>query len=206
MPSIRHACNKVGIDHSTFYRWMAQHFEFSKEVEAALIFGRKNISDAAEGVIISGIQQGDFRSATYWLSRNDERYIEAKQARYFQYLEYWNTHFLKQKTPDDSPFEGLFERYLNLERVMGSEPAQELMEPLIDLVCHTDPKLKDIFYSAYVEWRTSKLSFEAIKSKLPKLSPEKGPDNLDSPDQSVIHEGNGNKPNPSWDPRDHTAR
>jgi hypothetical protein len=80
------------------------------------------------------------------------------------------------------------------------------MQPLIDLVCQTDPKLKDILYSAYVEWRTSKLDFEAKKAKLPKLSPEKVPENLDSPDQSVIHEGNGNKPSRSWDPRDHTAR
>ncbi len=186
VPSVRHVCNKVGIDHSTFYRWIAQHFEFSKEVEAALMFGRKNINDAAEGVIISGIQRGDFRSATYWLSRNEERYIEAKQVRYFQYLEYWNTQFLKQKTPSDSPFDELFERYLALEKVLGPERGKELIEPIVDIICHTDAKLKDIFYSAYDEWKTDKLAFEAKKSKIPSLPQEKDSDTLDSPDQSVI--------------------
>ena len=187
VPSVRNACNKVGINHSTFYRWTAQHFEFHKKIEMALIFGRKNISDAAEGVIISGIQKGDFRSATYWLSRNDERYVDAKQVRYFQYLEYWNAEFLKKKTPDDSYFEVLFDRYLVLEKLMGSHDAKSLMKPLVDIVCHTDQKLEDIFYSAYEEWKMSKLEFETKKTMIPNLPPDEEPDSLDSPDQSVIH-------------------
>lgn len=174
VPSIRNVCKKVGIDHSTFYRWMAQHFDFHKEVEAALMVGRRNINDAAEGVIISGIQKGDHKSAVYWLGHNNERYVESKQFRQFQYLEYWNTELLKKKTTDEmSPFEGLFEHHFALSKMMSAEQVLEAVSPLVDIVCHGDPKLKDIFYSAYTEWEIKKLELEKRLSKLPKSFVEK---------------------------------
>ena len=36
VPNIRYICNKVGIDHSTFYRWLLRHPTFNKEVMVAL--------------------------------------------------------------------------------------------------------------------------------------------------------------------------
>ena len=167
VPSIMHVCKKVGIDRSTFYRWMAQHFDFHKEVEMALIFGRKNINDAAESVIINGIQKGDINCAKYWLGHNEDRYVEAKQVKYFQHLQDTSRHFFSKQV-NDTPFDPLFDNYFRLSDLLGSEHAKEVISPLVEIACHTDPKLVDIFYAAYEEWKAVKLNLESKVNKIPK--------------------------------------
>ncbi len=162
VPSIRHACSKVGINHSTFYRWMGQHFKFHQAVQDALMLGRRNINDAAEGVIISGIQRGDYRSSVYWLSRNNERYVETKQVRYFRFLDYQDRSFLKEKNPGppESYFEYFFSLCFEMETAMGFEFAKNKIKPMVEYVCHDDAQLVDIFFEAYEGWKEKKLGRE----------------------------------------------
>ncbi len=169
VPTVRQACNKLGIDHSTFYRWMAKHFEFHQEVEAALLIGRSRMNDAAEGVIMTGIQNGDMRAAVYWLSHNNERYVDADQARYFQYVQNQALAFLREKTPPDSIFEVLFNLYFEMELNVGIEFADMRMKPLIEYTCHIDANLMAIFYASYAEWKTNKLEIEEkrVAARLP---------------------------------------
>lgn len=171
MPNIRYVCKKIGIDHSTFYRWMVKHFEFHKAVEDALFFGRKNMNDAAESVIVAGIQRGEFKSAQYWLSHNEERYIPERRVKYFQYLEKATTDFLGKETPKDSEFEMLFKHYYAIEKVIGLEKAKEHMQPLIDVACRNDAELKIIFYTAYLEWKSNRTDLDERLSRLEEYPP-----------------------------------
>ncbi len=169
VPTVRQACNKLGIDHSTFYRWMAKHIEFHQEVEAALMIGRMRMNDAAEGVIMTGIQNGDMRAAIYWLSRNCERYVDSDQARYFQYVQSQTMQFLRDKTHEPSIFEVLFKLYYEMEAVMGYEFAKMKIGPLVEYSFHIDKKLIDIFYASYEEWKKDKMGIEQkrIEANLP---------------------------------------
>ncbi len=185
VPNIRHVCNKVGIDHSTFYRWMMHHFEFYQYVEAALIIGRRHINDAAESVIISGIQNGDMRSSMYWLAHNKERYIDEKRVKYYQYLEQYERSIQEQEIPDESTFEKLFEYRFDLESAFGSKFSDKYSEPLINIICRGDENLKEVFRSAYAEWKENKLSFNELEKKTEPI--KKFAQDLDSLDQSVIN-------------------
>jgi hypothetical protein len=51
-PNIRYVSKKMGIDHSTFYRWMSHHHTFFKVVTSYLEIGRDRMNDVAEGVIM----------------------------------------------------------------------------------------------------------------------------------------------------------
>lgn len=172
IPNIRHVCQKVGIDHSTFYRWMTKHFEFHKAVEDAIYFGRKNINDAAESVIVSGIQRGDLKSAQYWLSHNNERYVPERRVKYFQYLEHFDLEFLKKEVPDDSEFERLFRHYFIEEETYGKEEAKKRIEIILEVVCQNDPQLKDVFYAAYTEWKDRKKDYLHKMSKFDGMFPD----------------------------------
>lgn len=177
IPNIRHVSAKMGIDHSTFYRWMVKHAEFHKMVEAALMVGRERITDAAESVIFNGIQNGDMRASMYWLAHNSERYIPEERVRYFQYLENNLRTFLKNPVPDDSVFESLFKGHLELERLLGQKSAAEHMAPLVAAACHIDPALIEIYQSAYLEWKNDELSWkEKVKECYPFGTPPKLPD------------------------------
>lgn len=152
VPNIRNVCLKVGIDHSTFYRWLTKHVTFHKEVLAALYVGRKKMCDAAEGVIIAGIQRGDRSSATYYLSHNDERYMGSEKALHHRMLDHTDLKILKSETqPKYLTFENLFEFYEKTELAYESPLADRIMKSFIELYCFDDPKLIDIFYSAYLE-------------------------------------------------------
>ena len=177
IPNIRHVSAKMGIDHSTFYRWMVKHAEFHKMVEAALMIGRERITDAAESVILNGIQNGDMRAAMYWLAHNNERYIPEDRVRYFQYLENSQRLFLKKPTSDDSDFEALFKGHLELEKVVGEKRAAEYIAPFVEAVCHVDPSLIEIYQAAYSEWKNGELSWkEKIKECYPFGTPPELPD------------------------------
>lgn len=177
IPNIRHVSAKIGIDHSTFYRWMVKHVEFHKTVEAALMIGRERITDAAESVILTGIQNGDMRAAMYWLAHNNERYIPEDRVRYFQYLEKNQRLFLKNTTSDDSEFESLFKGHFELEKLIGQKRAAEYIAPFVEAVCHVDHSLIEIYQAAYSEWKNGELSWKKkVKECYPFGTPPELPD------------------------------
>jgi hypothetical protein len=158
MPNVRHVCNKVGIDHSTFYRWTGKHHTFSQLVTAALLMGRDRISEAAEGVIITGIQNGDRKCSTYWLSHNNPRYSSREQALYLKGVNESVMEILEEPRPSDSSatFDMLFDMYEDMQEIFGLGSAKEKIDKFVKFACQEDPKLEEIFYGAYSEWKTNK--------------------------------------------------
>lgn len=156
MPIIQNVCKKVGIDRSTFYRWMAKHHTFGQEVVGALVVGRERINDAAEGVIISGIQNNDRRAAIYWLSHNSTRYTAMERVEFMNYLNRRDYLYLGSKKPPNEGqrvFDVLFVAYSQYEEVFGAEEAKTIIDPLVKIVSNSDTDLENIFYVAYREWK-----------------------------------------------------
>lgn len=167
VPNIDHVCKKVGINRSTFYRWMLQYHAFHKLVTTALIMGRDRISDASEGVIITGIQNNDRHCAIYWLSHNSHRYSDAKQSQYLNGINNAVIEMFKKDPPPNSGevlFESMFEVHYSLERIKGAKYVKDVMIPLIKLMSHSDSELEDLYYASYAEWKTNKEGLE-IKTK-----------------------------------------
>ncbi|MBV9159181.1 MAG: hypothetical protein JO019_01125 [Candidatus Kaiserbacteria bacterium] len=153
VPNIRYVCNKVGIDHSTFYRWMDIHLRFHQMVELALYVGRQKMNDAAESVIINGIQNNDFQSAKYFLAHNDERYIGVERVRYFQYLENHRLEFLHRRGDDDPMIEAMFSHFLMLEQTLDPDMAKQEMAILASAFCHQEPNQIKLFKNEYELWK-----------------------------------------------------
>lgn len=164
VPMIRQACSKLGIDHSTFYRWMLKHPDFHSKVMFALHIGRRNISDAAESVIVRGIQNNKFRHAAFFLTHNDYRYMKAKEGAYHgdlaaNDLSKIEKHFADKSVPR---FEDLFEMYDWVERDYDSEPEliKRWVDPFIEIYCDNDPKLVEAFHHAYEGWKKDTRALE----------------------------------------------
>lgn len=171
MPNIRYVCTKVAIDHSTFYRWMEKYHSFYKAVLKALDMGRDRMNDAAEGVIISGIQRNEFKHASYWLSHNSPRYSSSEQLRYLRSINNNLIEIMKEETPKDSSeatFEIYFDAYESMIKVFGKETADDRIDKLVRLACYGDPELEKIFYASYAEWKTNK---DEIKRRTEEASP-----------------------------------
>jgi len=162
MPSIRHVCKKVGIDHSTFYRWMSKHHSFYQLVMGALEMGRDNMNDAAEAVIIGGIQRNELKAASYWLSHNSPRYSSREQTEYLKHKNDSLIRILNEPTPDnaESTFQTFFEVYESMQKIFGNEDAEKRIGKLVKVFCHGNLELEKIFYSAYLEWKTDKDEYE----------------------------------------------
>lgn len=169
VPNIRYACKKLGIDRSTFYRWIMKHFVFHQRIIDALSIGREGINDAAESVIITGVQNGDVKCSTYWLGHNHERYVPVERVRYLQHLDKSDIEFMNKPIPNESMFEALFDHYFQVEEIMGIDRAKDNMTPLVNLVCREDPALIDIFFASYEEWKTAKLDREDKTKKVTKF-------------------------------------
>jgi hypothetical protein len=73
-PVVSYACNKIGLDKSTYYRWYKDDKNFRDRAERVLTIGRKNINDMAESSIIKEINSGNMRANIFWLQHNDPRY------------------------------------------------------------------------------------------------------------------------------------
>lgn len=176
MPNIRYACSKVGIDHSTYYRWLGSDRKIHKAVMLAITLGREKMGDAAEGVIISGIQNNDMAAAKYWLAHNHERYISIERIAYFEHLENSNIEFIKSEEATDPQINAMFHLYLTLERKIDPDVAYGEMRPLIRAHYKGDKLSMDNFILDYEKW----------KENMVEISPDGSI--LDSPNQSVINE------------------
>lgn len=158
-PNIRYVCKKMGIDHSTFYRWMSHHHTFFKNVTASLEMGRDRMNDVAEGIIIGGIQNGDSKCTTYWLSHNSPRYSSPEHRKYLKGVNKNTIKLLEEPTPENS-IESLFEHYFDIyecmQAVLGLKKAKEKIDIFVKMICHGKPDLEEIFYAAYTEWKNNK--------------------------------------------------
>ena len=156
-PIVRQVCIKFGIDHSTFYRWLLKHPTFLKQVMFSLNLGRRKMSDTSESVIMSGVQNKDFKSAAFWLVHNEPRYMSSEKGRHFQTLVDHDLRILNSDFPSDCmTFEKVYPIFQWTEQAYGSKIAREMMGPIIELLCHNDHKIVDIFYATYAEWEKDK--------------------------------------------------
>ena len=166
IPLIRHVCAKFAIDHSTFSRWMVNHPTFEKKVHAALYIGRANTNGAAESVILQGVQKGDFRSASFWLSHNDLRYMQKEKGdNYAKWVRIENDIMKRGVLKDETTFEGMFELFYGMEEYLPFETIMIIAKPFVDLFCHDDKNLPDILYAAYEGWRNEKKRLSDLVEK-----------------------------------------
>ena len=170
-PNIRYVCKKMGIDHSTFYRWMSHHFAFHQLSSAALLEGRELMNDSAEGVVISGIQKGDIKAAKYWLSHNDTRYSSQEQRGYMNHLNKITLELLKKPVPmsKESMFEKLFDLYEEMRTYDPPFKESEIKKELdkyLDFLFFDFPEVKNIFYATLEEWKNEKDSIKETRENL----------------------------------------
>ena len=157
MPSIRHVCSKIGIDHSTFYRWQSKHPTFYKLTLVALVMGRDRMCEAAESVVVRGIQENNFKAATYWLSHNHPRYASQMQHNKLYDI---NENHIDILSGKDTPitaipeFETMYSLCLKYEKFYtGKGEAREHIEKLVKERCLGDQALEQIFYVTYEDWK-----------------------------------------------------
>lgn len=164
VPNIRGVCAKLNVDHSTFYRWMSKHHTFFKMVTSALTMGRDRMSDAAEGVVIRGIQNNNIKAAQYWLSHNNSRYATTMQQRKLHKITENELEIMNEPPPrnlQERAFESMFELYKQTEDIFPKEKARQHIEKFVTMMCHGDSELEQIFFVAYEEWRQDKEEYEA---------------------------------------------
>lgn len=154
VPIIRHVCTKVGVDHSTFYRWMLKHPTFFKQVQGALFLGRRKLSDTAESVIVNGIQNNEFKSASFWLVHNDPRYMTHATGQQHQLLNdhmvhLLSTDFTKKYTDYPTTFENIFEAFSKFEKGNGKKVTDTMMAMIP--CTHIDPDPTSAFVKRFIQ-------------------------------------------------------
>jgi hypothetical protein len=183
VPIIRQACTKFGINHSTFYRWMAKYPVFRKRVMSALILGRGKLNDTAESVIVKGIQEQNFKAAAFWLTHNNIRYMGLEKGKHYMMLARQMIDVLdsdpSEEPPDCLGFEKAFEIFRQTEEKSGVKIANKIMEPIIKLLCNEDAGLVDLFYSSYAEWKSTDTYFRDQAKKLGVEYPKEEEEELD---------------------------
>lgn len=146
VPNIRYVCKKVGIDHSTFYRWLLRHPTFNKEVEIALFLGRAVISGVAETVVIKGVQAEDYRASTFWLTHQDPHYMQHAKGKQYALIMDRTANILKKPIEfNGDNFESLFKLFDEIEKGWGEESAKGIMPLYVRAFCDGDEELIDLF-------------------------------------------------------------
>lgn len=81
IPIVQHACQKIGVPRSTYYRWRTEDADFSSRCDSSMDPGIESINDLAESQLIIRIKNGDYKSITYWLSHHKDTYKEDKSKK-----------------------------------------------------------------------------------------------------------------------------
>lgn len=68
------SCLKVGIDHSTYYRWIKNDKKYRDRAKQAIHLGRENNCDIATHALMRKVKDGDLGSIKYYLSYNSPIY------------------------------------------------------------------------------------------------------------------------------------
>lgn len=164
MPNIRYVSSKVGIDHSTFYRWMAKYPSFTKRVTEATFLGKRAVCGTAEATIIKGVQNGDFRASTFYLTHNDPNYMQKDKGEHFSRMLENQVKFMQSRIKyDGTNFETLFKFLEELSKTYGEEVAENLGGFMIDFFCDSDNQLIELCKASYEEWRVKRIREKAFK-------------------------------------------
>lgn len=165
VPNIRYVCSKVGIDHSTLYRWRMKHLDFEKRLTMAMYVGRELINDVAESNIIKGVQSGDIKCSTYWLSHNSPNYAENNSPLFNSYkrIEKLMTRNSRKSIGD---FQILFDALFKLESTYDLEiGTDKMVNILISKYLDYDQELFDLFIGEYHKWKIRLIKEQACSGK-----------------------------------------
>jgi len=67
------SCMKLGINRSTFYRWL-KNKNFKKKADEATEHGRQGNCDIAESALMMKVKQKDLGAIKYYLGHNSPKY------------------------------------------------------------------------------------------------------------------------------------
>lgn len=73
-PIIQIACEKLGINRTTLYRWRAENKEFAQAIDDALLEGRLMVNDLAESQLIGAVKDRNITAILAWLKHNHPTY------------------------------------------------------------------------------------------------------------------------------------
>ncbi len=121
------------------------------------MWGRENINDVAESVILKAVHAGDMKGSQYWLSHNHPRYVALERIPYLASLNKSLIEELSAPISKTSKFEPLFEYYFICEEVQRDKEARKMVEPLVKVACDGDEELYELFFASYAEWKAEKI-------------------------------------------------
>lgn len=188
-PNIRRAVKKVGIDHSTYYRWRDSHKEFREKTNKSLSIGTAIGTEILEGVLFNKAQQGDFASIKHWLAHNSKKYMSIDRLLFYNGGDisrnkkgFGMTSVSKENDDGMDFFEDWYEQMYKIETEDDFRTANVTMDFWLQQIWQKYPELRMVFYSTYDGWKKEKLKKESL-DRLKKLSNEKNlptDDSLDS--------------------------
>src|SRR5579872_7325655 len=69
--TIASACNSVGIDRKTFYRWIEEDPEFKATAYENILECKRTVTDMANTKLVKHIESGNLTAVMYWLNNRD---------------------------------------------------------------------------------------------------------------------------------------
>ncbi len=164
-PNIRRAVKKVGIDHSTYYRWRDSHKEFREKTNKSLSIGTAIGIEILEGVLFNKAQQGDFASIKHWLAHNSRKYMSVDRVLLYDGVgEVRRTKKGSMQVSISSEeegkdfFEEWYQKMYDLEIEFDFETANSTMDFWLRQIWEKYPELRIVFYSTYDSWKKEKLT------------------------------------------------
>lgn len=188
-PNIRRAVKKVGIDHSTYYRWRDSHKEFREQTNKSLSIGTAIGIEILEGVLFNKAQQGDFASIKHWLAHNSRKYMSVDRVLLYDGVgEVKRTKQGSRQVAISSEeegkdfFEEWYQQMYDLEIEFDFETATKTMDFWLRPVWGKFPELRMVFYSTYAVWAKNKINRESLDRLREQFSKDILPtdDSLDS--------------------------
>lgn len=79
--NVYYACAKVGIDKSTYYRWIQKDSKFKKQSKRVINMGRSNMVDIAEHALLLNVKDKKMDAIKYVLSHNSPRYKKSSESK-----------------------------------------------------------------------------------------------------------------------------
>lgn len=168
-PNIRRAVKKVGIDHSTYYRWRDSHKEFREKTNKSLSIGTAIGTEILEGVLFNKAQQGDFASIKHWLAHNSKKYMSTDRLLIYNGGEvsrnkkaFGIAPASKEISEDQDFFEDWYMKMYELESEFDFKTANTTMDFWLRQIWEKYPELRIVFYSTYDSWKKEKITKESL--------------------------------------------
>lgn len=86
IPIPTYVCQKLGVPKATYYKWRKTDDAFREACDEAILTGKLSINDVAKSQLVKLINNGDYRSISFWLKHNDPDFnpkltLEIKETR-----------------------------------------------------------------------------------------------------------------------------